>query len=190
MKIVERRFKNQEADVQVKAKPGEVLTRITPSWWQFVFTCGTGERKDRNIRGMILQKLSLNSFFNPFPLSGWTIPPIFNYMNDGLGSKQSLPISWVLWTERVLENVIFPISVQLPNPIFFSFQSLWVLIVHQNSPFSTHHLIISHQNSGSVSFLITPQLPFLSKFTCSLSYSSRILLSACLKVGNAMLSHL
>lgn len=125
--------------------------------------------------------------FNPFPLSGWTIPLIFNYMNGGLGSKQSLPISWVLWTERALENVIFLVSVQLPNPIF-SLQSLWVLTVHQNSPFSTHHLMTSQQNSGNVSFLITPQLSFLSKSTHSLSYSSRLLLSACLKVGNVVMT--
>lgn len=45
--------------------------------------------------------------FNPFPLSGWTIPLIFNYMNGGLGSKESLPISWVLWTERALEKCDF-----------------------------------------------------------------------------------
>lgn len=82
-----------------KSREEKCRYRITPNCLQFGLIFRSVRKRTGTCRNYPSKTL-LEFPFNLFPLSWWTIL-IFNQMNGGLGSKQSLPISQELhkWKE-------------------------------------------------------------------------------------------
>ena len=156
--------------------------RIAPNWLQHGFIWQRQERKDNNVWEWSFRNLLWTLLIHFHWVDKRVLLFSTRRMVDWGPSRGSQPHKGCRkWEglDKMWFSQYLPAVAQSYTPL---------LLAPPGSHYVSHRWIIPQRNLHNVSFLIIPQLPFLSKFTHSLSYSIKLLLSAWLRAGIVVMS--